>query len=141
MFGDEAEALRRAGGEYGAATGRPRRVGAFDIPASRYGVRMHGADCIALTKMDVLSYMDKIPVCVAYDINGEITEKFPVGERLNAAKPVFEYMEGFGDISGCRKPEDLPKAAMDYIRYLEAAVGCKIKYVSVGAGRDEYVEL
>ena len=102
---------------------------------------MHGADCIALTKMDVLSYMDKIPVCVAYDINGEITEKFPVGERLNAAKPVFEYMEGFGDISGCRKPEDLPKAAMDYIRYLEAAVGCKIKYVSVGAGRDEYVEL
>ena len=141
MFGDEAEALRRAGGEYGAATGRPRRVGAFDIPASRYGVRMHGADCIALTKMDVLSYMDKIPVCVAYDINGEITEKFPVGERLNAAKPVFEYIEGFGDISGCRKPEDLPKAAMDYIRYLEAAVGCKIKYVSVGAGRDEYVEL
>ena len=141
MFGDEAEALRRAGGEYGAATGRPRRVGAFDIPASRYGVRMHGADCIALTKMDVLSYMDKIPVCVAYDTNGEITEKFPVGERLNAAKPVFEYMEGFGDISGCRKPEDLPKAAMDYIRYLEAAVGCKIKYVSVGAGRDEYVEL
>ena len=141
MFGDEAEALRRAGGEYGAATGRPRRVGAFDIPASRYGVRMHGADCIALTKMDVLSYMDKIPVCVAYDINGEITEKFPVGERLNAAKPVFEYMEGFGDISGCRKPEDMPKAAMDYIRYLEATVGCKIKYVSVGAGRDEYVEL
>ena len=141
MFGEEAEELRQAGGEYGAATGRPRRVGAFDIPASRYGVRMHGADCIALTKMDVLSYMDKIPVCVAYDINGEITEKFPVGERLNAAKPVFEYMEGFGDISGCRKPEDLPKAAMDYIRYLEAAVGCKIKYVSVGAGRDEYVEL
>ena len=141
MFGDEAEALRRAGGEYGAATGRPRRVGAFDVPASRYGVRMHGADCVALTKLDVLSYMEKIPVCVAYDINGEITEKFPVGERLNAAKPVFEYMDGFGDISGCRKPEDLPKAAMDYIRYLEAAVGCKIKYVSVGAGRDEYVEL
>ena len=141
MFGDEAEALRRAGGEYGAATGRPRRVGAFDIPASRYGVRMQGADCIALTKLDVLSYMEKIPVCVAYDINGELTDKFPVGERLNAAKPVFEYMEGFGDIFACRKAEDLPKAALDYIRYLEKAVDCKIKYVSVGAGRDEYIEL
>ena len=141
MFGDEAEALRRAGGEYGAATGRPRRVGAFDVPASRYGVRMQGADCIALTKLDVLSYMDKIPVCVAYDINGELIDKFPVGERLNAAKPVFEYLEGFGDISACRKPEELPKAAMDYIRFIEKAVGCKIKYVSVGAGRDEYIEL
>ena len=141
MFGDEAEALRRAGGEYGAATGRPRRVGAFDIPASRYGVRMHGADCIALTKMDVLSYMDKIPVCVAYDINGEITEKFPVGERLNAAKPVFEYMEGFGDISGCRKPEDLPKAALDYVKFIEKAVGCPIKYVSVSAEREGCIEM
>lgn len=141
MFGDEAEALRRAGAEYGAATGRPRRVGAFDVPASRYGVRMQGADCIALTKLDVLSYMKKIPVCVAYDIDGELTDKFPVGERLAAAKPVFEYMEGFGDISACRRPEELPKAAMDYIRYLENAVGCKIKYVSVGADRDDYVEL
>ena len=102
---------------------------------------MHGADCIALTRMDVLSYMDKIPVCVAYDINGEITEKFPVGERLNAAKPVFEYMEGFGDISGCRKPEDLPKAALDYVKFIEKAVGCPIKYVSVSAEREGCIEM
>lgn len=141
MFGEEAEKLRAAGGEYGAATGRPRRVGPFDVPASRYGVQVQGADAIALTKMDVLSYLDKIPVCVAYEVDGERTQIFPSGDRLKRAKPVIEYVEGFGDVSGCRKVEDLPKAALDYIRYLEKAVGCPIKYVSVGAGRDEYIKM
>lgn len=141
MFGDEAKALRDAGGEYGAATGRPRRVGPFDVPASRYGIRMQGADCIALTKLDVLSFLDKIPVCVAYDVDGERTVNFPTGDRLNRAKPVIEYVGGFGDVSACRTYEELPAAAKDYIRYLENAVGCKIRYVSVGAGRDEYVEI
>lgn len=141
MFGEEAEKLRAAGGEYGAATGRPRRVGPFDVPASRYGVQVQGADAIALTKMDVLSYLDKIPVCVAYEVDGERTQIFPSGDRLERAKPVIEYVEGFGDVSGCRKVEDLPKAALDYIRYLEKAVGCPIKYVSVGAGRDEYIKM
>ena len=141
MFGEEAEKLRAAGGEYGAATGRPRRVGPFDVPASRYGVQVQGADAIALTKMDVLSYLDKIPVCVAYEVDGERTQIFPSGDRLERAKPVIEYVEGFGDVSGCRKVEDLPKAALDYIRYLEKAVGCPIKSVSVGAGRDEYIKM
>ena len=141
MFGEDAEKLRAAGGEYGAATGRPRRVGPFDVPASRYGVQVQGADAIALTKLDVLSYLDKIPVCVAYDVDGVRTENFPSGDRLERAKPIIEYVEGFGDVSGCRKVEDLPKAALDYIRYLEKAVGCPIKYVSVGAGRDEYIKM
>ena len=141
MFGDEAEELRKAGGEYGAATGRPRRVGPFDVPASRYGVKVQGADYIALTKMDVLSYLDKIPVCVAYDVDGEITTSFPTGERLNRAKPVIEYMEGFGDVSACRTYESLPESAKKYIAYIEKAVGCKVKYVSVGAERDEYIKL
>lgn len=140
LFGDEAEALRKAGGEYGAATGRPRRVGPFDIPASHYGVRVQGATEIALTKLDVLSYLDRIPVCVAYEVDGERTVNFPTGERLNRAKPVIEYVKGFGDVSGCRTWESLPQAAKDYVEYLEKAVGCKITYVSVGAGRDEYVK-
>ena len=140
LFGNEAEALRKAGGEYGAATGRPRRVGPFDIPASRYGVRVQGATEIALTKLDVLSYLDRIPVCVAYEVDGERTVNFPTGERLNRAKPVIEYVKGFGDVSGCRTWESLPQAAKDYVEYLEKAVGCKITYVSVGAGRDEYVK-
>lgn len=141
LFGDEAEALRKAGGEYGAATGRPRRVGPFDIPASRYGVRMQGATEIALTKLDVLSYLDRIPVCVAYEVDGERTVNFPTGERLDRAKPIIEYVPGFGDVSGCRTWESLPRAAKDYVRYLEEAVGCRITYVSVGAGRDEYVKV
>ncbi len=141
MFGDEAEELRKAGGEYGAATGRPRRVGPFDVPASRYGVKVQGADYIALTKMDVLSYLDKIPVCVAYDVDGEITTSFPTGERLNRAKPVIEYVDGFGDVSGCRTYESLPAAAKAYVAYIEKAVGCKVKYVSVGAERDEYIQM
>lgn len=142
MFGDEAEALRKAGGEYGAATGRPRRVGGFDVVASRYGVMMQGATCIALTKIDVLSYLKKIPVCVAYEVNGKRVEKFPFGEDLENAKPIYEYLDGFNcDISKCRKKEDLPENALKYVEYLEKSVGCKIKYVSVGAEREEYVEM
>lgn len=140
MFGEEAEELRKAGAEYGAATGRPRRVGPFDVVASRYGVEMQGADELALTKLDVLSYLDKIPVCVAYDIDGEKTTEFPRGERLDKAKPVIEYLDGWKcDISGCKKVGDLPKAALDYIKYVEKAVGSPITYVSVGAEREQYV--
>ncbi len=143
MFGDEAEALRAAGGEYGAATGRPRRVGGFDVVASRYGAKMQGCTYIALTKLDVLSYMEQIPVCVAYELDGKRIDRFPADiDELNAAKPVYEYLPGFHcDISACRKVEDLPKAALDYIRYIEKAVNCPIKYVSVGAERDEYITM
>ena len=142
MLGDDGIALREAGAEYGAATGRPRRVGAFDVPASRFGVMTQGANEIALTKLDVLSYMDKIPVCVAYEIDGEKHERFPSGDKLTRARPVFEYLDGFKtDVSKCRKADDLPKAAVKYIRYIEKAVGCPIRYVSVGAGRDEYLKL
>ena len=142
MFGDEATALRDAGGEYGAATGRPRRVGGFDVVASRYGVKMQGCTSIALTKLDVLSYMDKIPVCVAYDIDGERVDRFPIGVKLAKAKPIYEYLPGFHcDISGCRKVSDLPKEALDYVHYLESTVGCRIKYVSVGPDRDAYIKM
>lgn len=142
LFGEEADKLREAGGEYGAATGRPRRVGPFDLPASRYGVRMQGADEIALTKLDVLSGFEKLPVCVAYDVNGKITRDFPFGSDLDEAKPVLEYLDGWNcDISGCRKPQELPQAALEYIRFIEQAVGCKIRYVSVGAEREQYIEL
>lgn len=140
MFGEEAEKLREAGGEYGAATGRPRRVGPFDIPASRYGVTVQGCDELALTKLDVLSYLEEIPVCVAYDVEGTITTDFPYSTELEKAKPVVEYVKGWNcDISKCRKPEELPKEAYDYIKYIEKAVDSKIKYVSVGASRDEYI--
>ena len=140
MFGEEAEELRKAGGEYGAATGRPRRVGGFDVVASKYGVEMQGATELALTKLDVLSYMKKIPVCTAYEVDGKKTTSFPSGEALRIAKPVIEYMDGWNcDISKCRKPEDLPKQAKDYIDFIEKAVGCPITYVSVGAEREEYV--
>jgi adenylosuccinate synthase len=137
---EEAAVLREAGEEYGASTGRPRRVGGFDVVASRYGVSVQGADELALTKLDILSYLEKIPVCVAYEIDGAKTERFPTGEALARAKPVYEYLEGFKtDISKCRKPEDLPDAALKYIHYIENAVGCPIKYVSVGEKRDDYL--
>lgn len=140
MFGDEAEELRQAGGEYGAATGRPRRVGGFDVVASKYGVFAQGADDVALTKLDILSYIKSIPVCVAYEVDGEILHDFPTGEALNKAKPVYEYLPGWNcDISGCRTVADLPKEAYDYIKYIEKAVGTKISYVSVGADREAYI--
>lgn len=142
LFGEEGDALREAGGEYGAATGRPRRVGGFDVVASRYGAFIQGATCLALTKLDVLSYMDQIPVCVAYEIDGMRVETFPTGDQLSRAKPIYEYMEGFHcDISKCRTFESLPKAAQNYIQYVEKAVGCPIRYVSVGADRDAYITI
>ena len=143
LFGPEADALREAGGEYGAATGRPRRVGGFDVVASRYGALMQGCSYIALTKLDVLSYMDRIPVCVAYELDGKRINSFPADiDDLEAAKPIYEYLPGFAcDISACRTVEDLPEAALAYIRYIEKAVGCPIKYVSVGAERDAYITM
>lgn len=143
LFGDEAEELRKAGGEYGAATGRPRRVGGFDVVASRYGTLMQGCSYIALTKLDVLSYLKEIPVCTAYELDGRKTGYFPSDiDELNAARPVYEYLPGFHcDISDCRRPEDLPRAAMDYIRYIEKAINCPIRYVSVGPERDAYITL
>lgn len=140
MFGEEADALREAGGEYGAATGRPRRVGAFDVVASKFGVEAQGADVIAITKLDVLSYLKKIPVCTAYEVNGKIVKDFPRGEALRIAKPIIEYVDGWNcDISNCKKEEDLPKAAYDYIKYIEKQIGSKITYVSVGADREAYL--
>jgi len=142
LFGKEGDELREAGGEYGAATGRPRRVGGFDVVASRYGAMVQGATSIALTKLDVLSYLDKIPVCVAYEIDGEIVHDFPTGARLNRAKPVYEYFDGFKeDVSHCRKLEDLPENALKYVKYIEEQVGCKISYISVGAKRDQYIKV
>lgn len=141
-FGKEAEELREAGGEYGAATGRPRRVGPFDIPASKYGIKIQGADEIALTKLDVLSYMDKIPVCVAYEIDGQRTTDFPTGDILNKAKPIIEYLPGFKtDISKARKLEDLPKEAIDYIKFIEEKTEAPIRYISVGPEREEYIKV
>ena len=142
MTEEEKDELRKAGGEYGAATGRPRRVGPFDVVASKYGCRVQGASEIALTKLDILSSMKKIPVVTAYDVDGTLVHDFPTGDALNRAKPVVEYLEGWNcDVSGCRKVEDLPKAALDYIRYIEKAVECKITYVSVGAEREAYVKM
>ena len=139
-FGDKAEALRKAGNEYGAATGRPRRVGPFDVVASKYGIRMQGADEIALTKLDVLSELDEIEVCVAYERNGEQTTEFPFTQHLDGYKPVLKTFKGWKkDISGCRKKEDLPKEALEYIDFIEKATEAKIKYVSVGAEREAYI--
>ena len=140
MFGEEAEALRRAGFEYGAKTGRPRRVGAIDLVATRYGVEVQAATEIALTKLDVLSYMDKIPVCVRYSIKGEETERFPFPAAMNEAKPVIEYVPGWQcDISGVRAWDELPKAAQNYVLLIEKAIGCPITYVSVGPERDSII--
>ena len=139
-FGEKADALREAGHEYGAATGRPRRVGPFDVVASRYGIRCQGADEIALTKLDVLDGYDEIEICTAYEINGEIIHEFPFTDVLDECKPVFEKVKGWHcDISACRKKEDLPKEALDYIAYIEKACECHIKYVSVGPERDAYI--
>lgn len=139
-FGDKAHELREAGGEYGAATGRPRRVGPFDVVASKYGIRVQGADEIALTKLDVLSQMKEIEVCVAYEKDGKITTDFPYPQELGDYKPVFKTLKGWNcDISSCRKKEELPKEAIEYIEFIEKETGANIKYVSVGAGREEYI--
>ena len=140
MFGQEAEDLRTAGFEYGAKTGRPRRVGPIDIVATRYGIQCQGATDIALTKLDVLSYLDEIPICAHYELNGEEIDYFPFPAVLPDAKPVMTSMPGWKcDISGVRKWEDLPEAARNYVEYVEAQIGCRITYVSVGPERDSII--
>ena len=137
LFGEEADALREGGAEYGAKTGRPRRVGAFDMVATRYGVRVQGATALALTKLDVLSYLTEIPVCTHYDVGGRLTDEFPFPAALSAAVPVTEQLEGWAcDISGVRTWKDLPAAARRYVETIEERVGCPIRWVSVGPERD-----
>ena len=139
-FGAEAQGLRDAGDEYGAKTGRPRRVGPIDLVATRYGVEVQGATTIALTKLDVLSYLDRIPICARYEIGGEQTDEFPFPVLLKYAKPVVEYMDGWNcDISGARTWQELPEAARRYVEYVEQAIGCHIGYVSVGAERESLI--
>nr|AHF26159.1 adenylosuccinate synthetase [uncultured bacterium Contigcl_1774] len=140
MFGEEAEKLREAGGEYGAKTGRPRRVGPVDLVATRYGVEVQGATEIALTKLDVLSYMDEIPVCARYMLNGEETDKFPFPAALGACKPVIETVKGWQkDISGVRTWEALPEEAKAYVQMIERAIKCPIKWISVGPERESII--
>ena len=140
MFGEEAEKLREAGAEYGAKTGRPRRVGPIDLVATRYGIEVQAATEIALTKLDVLSYMDRIPVCTKYSVNGQEVDRFPFPTLQNSAKPVIEYVEGWKcDISKVRKFEDLPAAAQKYVEFVERSIGCPITYISVGPERESII--
>ena len=140
LRGEDAEPLREAGGEYGAKTGRPRRVGPVDLVAARYGVKVQAANEIALTKLDVLSFMERIPVCVAYLMGGRETEDFPFPLALDSALPVYEYVDGWMcDISGARTWEDLPCKAREYVSLLERRIGCPITYVSVGPERDSII--
>lgn len=139
-FGEPADKLREAGGEYGASTGRPRRVGALDYVATRFGVQVQGATEIAVTKMDVLSYLDEIPVCTGYLVDGKETKDFPFPALLDRAKPVVKTVPGWKcDITGIREFEKLPKAAQDYVLALEKEVGCRVSYVSVGPERDQII--
>ena len=134
----EKNELREHGHEYGAATGRPRRVGPFDAVASRYGVQCQGCDELALTLLDVLDYMEEVPIVTAYKLtDGSTTTRFPMGKTLDDAQPVVETVPGWHcDITGVRRFEDLPQAAQNYVTRLEELVGCKIKYISVGPERD-----
>ncbi|MBQ6335123.1 MAG: adenylosuccinate synthase [Erysipelotrichaceae bacterium] len=141
MSDQEAEVLREKGEEYGAKTGRPRRVGALDLVASRYGTRIQNASKIALTKLDVLSYLDKIPVCVAYECNGTVSRHFPLTDELADCRPVIEYFEGWKcDISSIRSWADLPEQAKNYINCIESYIGCPIAYISLGPQRDAYIK-
>lgn len=143
IFGEEADELRRRGGdggEYGATTGRPRRMGWFDAVASRYGCRVQGTTDVAFTVLDVLGYLDEIPVCTAYEIDGEITTDFPVTAKLEKAKPVLETLPGWKcDIQGIRKYEDLPENCRKYIEFVEEKIGFPITMVSNGPGRDDII--
>ena len=140
MFGEEADKLREAGGEYGAKTGRPRRVGALDIVATRYGVEVQAATQIALTKLDVLSYMDKIPVCTHYICEGRQTDEFPFPTALNDSKPVIEYFDGWKcDISNITSWDELPLRAREYVEFIEKQINCPITYVSVGPERESII--
>ena len=140
MFGEEAERLREAGLEYGAKTGRPRRVGPIDLVATRYGVEVQAATEIALTKLDVLSDLEEIPVCVRYSLNGEETDAFPFPAALNACKPVIETVKGWKkDISGIRTWEELPEEAKAYVQMIERSIRCPIRWISVGPERESII--
>ena len=143
IFGDEAEELRKRGGdagEYGATTGRPRRMGWFDAVASRYGCRVQGATEVALTAIDCLGYLDEIPVCVGYDIDGVVTKDFPNPTKLDSAKPVLIKMPGWkSDIRGITEFDKLPKEAQDYVLFIEKDLGVKIAIVSTGPKREEII--
>jgi adenylosuccinate synthase len=143
IFGDEADELRRRGGdggEYGATTGRPRRMGWFDVVASKYGCRIQGTTDVAFTVVDVLGYLDEIPVCTGYDIDGKVTTEFPTTALLEKAKPVIEVLPGWKtDIRGIKKYEDLPENCRKYIEFIEERIGFPITLVSNGPGRDDII--
>lgn len=143
IFGDEAEELRKRGGdggEYGATTGRPRRVGWFDCVASRYGCMLQGATEVAFTVLDVLGYLDEIPVCVGYEIDGDVTTKFPTTARLKKAKPVYKVLPGWKcDITGIRTYEELPENCRSYIEFVEKQIGYPITMISNGPGRADII--
>lgn len=143
IFGEEADELRRRGGdggEYGATTGRPRRMGWFDAVASRYGVRMQGATQVSLTVLDVLGYLDELPICVGYEIDGKITRDFPVTAELKKAKPVYEKLPGWKcEIKGIRKYEELPENCRKYIEFIEKELGVPVTMVSNGPGREDII--
>ena len=143
IFGDEADELRRRGGdggEFGATTGRPRRMGWFDCVASKYGCRMQGTTDVAFTVLDVLGYLDEIPVCVGYEIDGQVTTDFPVTHLLEQAKPVYKTLPGWKcDIRGIRKYEDLPENCRNYIEFVEKEIGFPITMISNGPGREDII--
>ena len=143
IFGEEADELRRRGGdggEYGATTGRPRRMGWFDCVASRYGCRLQGTTDVAFTVLDVLGYLDEIPVCVGYEVDGEVTEEFPVTWKLEKAKPVLEKLPGWKcDIRGIKKYEDLPENCRKYVEFVEKHIVYPITMISNGPGRDDII--
>ena len=143
IFGEEADELRRRGGdggEYGATTGRPRRMGWFDVVASKYGCRMQGTTDVAFTVLDVLGYLEEIPVCVAYDIDGSITTDFPTTCMLEKAKPVIEVLPGWkADIRGIKTYEELPENCRKYIEFVEEKIGFPITMISTGPGRDDII--
>lgn len=143
IFGEEADELRKRGGdggEFGATTGRPRRMGWFDVVASKYGCRMQGTTDVAFTVLDVLGYLEEIPVCVGYEINGEVTTDFPTTHLLEKAKPVLEVLPGWNcDIRGITKYEELPENCRKYIEFIEEKLGYPITMVSNGPGREEII--
>ena len=143
IFGEEADELRHRGGdggEYGATTGRPRRMGWFDCVASRYGCRLQGTTDVAFTVLDVLGYLDEIPVCVGYEVDGEVTEEFPVTWKLEKAKPVLTTLPGWKcDIRGIKKYEDLPENCRKYVEFVERHIGYPITMISNGPGRDDII--
>ena len=143
IFGDEADELRRRGGDGGefcATTGRPRRMGWFDCVASKYGCRLQGTTDVAFTVLDVLGYLDEIPVCVGYEIDGEVTTDFPTTAKLEKAKPVLKNLPGWKcDIRGIKKYEDLPENCRKYVEFIEEQIGYPITMVSNGPGRDDII--